>query len=282
MKKETYGCACCSGSFHGLFNTNKSFQSLKDAAERSGGWSCNWGINFEQVSRRGFLKTSLATASLSALLPSCSNPTKAEPTTVFTGATVLTVDSAFSEAEAIAIRGNKILAVGTAAAVLKSAGEGAQVIDATGKTILPGFVEPHTHVIAGSVVDSIMDYVGMAKFTTVDAVLQHVQKRVSQTPAGEWLAFRNFDPAVQDGADALTFKELDAISTEHPIFVLNASGHLAYANSKAFEAAGISPDVENPPGGGVHARLRGQTQWGHEKQRGIPPSRLTLSRHGQC
>jgi predicted amidohydrolase YtcJ len=50
------------------------------------------------------------------------------------------------------------------------------------------------------------------------------------------------------GPDALTFTELDAVSTQHPIFVFNASGHLAYANSKAFEVAGIPADVENPPG----------------------------------
>jgi len=50
------------------------------------------------------------------------------------------------------------------------------------------------------------------------------------------------------GADALTFAELDAVSTEHPVFILNASGHLAYANSKAFEVAGIAADVENPTG----------------------------------
>jgi predicted amidohydrolase YtcJ len=59
---------------------------------------------------------------------------------------------------------------------------------------------------------------------------------------------RNFDPSVQVGPDALTFKELDAVSTKHPIFVFNASGHLAYANSEAFKVAGIPADVENPPG----------------------------------
>jgi predicted amidohydrolase YtcJ len=63
------------------------------------------------------------------------------------------------------------------------------------------------------------------------------------------LVFRNFDPAVQEGVDRLTFAELDPISTDHPIFVLNASGHLAYANSKAFEVSGIASDFIDPPGG---------------------------------
>jgi len=224
---------------------------MKSAAE-SGGWSCNWGIDFSKVSRRGFLKGSAATASLAALLPSCSGEKeqgKKEAATVFTGGTVLIVDEKFSEAQAVAIRGNRILAVGSDEEVRKAAGEGAEVVDLKGKTVLPGFVDPHSHVVAGSVVDSIMEYVGMARFQTTDEVLSHLKKRAGEIPAGEWLAFRNFDPAVQEGVEALTFKELDAVSTEHPIFVLNASGHLAYANSKAFEISGVTEDVENPPGG---------------------------------
>ncbi|MEP4077435.1 amidohydrolase [Haloferula sp.] len=204
------------------------------------------------MSRRDFIKTGVASASLAAMLPGCSKSnTEAAThgTTVFTGGTVLTVDDNFSEAEAIAIRDNRILAVGTDAEVRDAAGDGATVVDLDGKSVLPGFIDPHTHVIAGSVVDSVMDYVGMAKYGTVAEVLAHIAARASKTPAGEWLVFRNFDPAVQEGPDALTFAELDAVSTDHPIFVLNASGHLAYANSKAFEVSGVTNNVEDPPGG---------------------------------
>lgn len=254
MMKEKYGCACCSGGFHRLVEGNKAFQSMRADAKSGKGWSCNWGINFSRMGRRDFIKTGVAAASIAALLPGCSRTqeqgSQKEPeTTVFTGGTVLTVDAEFSEWEAIAIRGNRILAVGTNVGVRKAAGNGAKVIDLQGKTVLPGFIDPHTHVISGSIVDSVMEYVGMARFQTTDEVLGYIAGRAAETPAGEWLVFRNFDPAVQEGVDALTFAELDPISTDHPIFVLNASGHLAYANSRAFEAAGISPDVVNPPGG---------------------------------
>ena len=252
MAKEKYGCACCSGGFHRLFTGNNAFKEMKAKAEGGDGWSCNWGIDFAGMSRRNFIKTGVATASLAALMPGCAKSNKQAAngeTTVFTGGKVLTVDANFSEAEAIAIRGNLILAVGTDAEVRKAVGEGAKIVDLKGKTVLPGFIDPHTHVVAGSVVDAIMDYVGMAKYGTVDEVLAHITARAAKAPAGEWLVFRNFDPAVQEGPDALTFKELDAVSTEHPIFVLNASGHLAYANSKAFEVSGVVSDVEDPPGG---------------------------------
>jgi predicted amidohydrolase YtcJ len=227
---------------------------MKAEAESSGGWSCNWGIDFSRMGRRDFIKAGAVVTSLAALLPGCARTLESgtrseQETTVFTGGTVLTVDADFSEAEAIAVRGNRILAVGTDAKVRKAAGNSAKIVNLRGKTVLPGFVDPHTHVIAGSVVDAIMDYVGMARFQTTDDVLAYIAGRVAETPTGEWLVFRNFDPAVQEGLDALTFSELDSISLDHPIFVMNASGHLAYANSRAFEAAGIATDVKNPPGG---------------------------------
>lgn len=246
MTKHIYGCACCSADFGKLFKTNERVQEMKQQVGE-GGWSCNWGIDLGSLGRRDFLKGGAAIASLAAALPGGARA-QDNNTVVFTGGTVLTVDDDFSEAEAVAIRGNRILAVGTDGEVRAVAGEAAVIVDLAGKTVLPGFIDAHSHVIAGSVVDAIMEYVGMARFTTSDEVLDHIRARVAETPAGEWLVFRNFDPAVQDGLDELTFADLDPISTEHPIFLLNASGHLAYANSKAFEAAGVSPDVENPPG----------------------------------
>jgi len=250
VKKEICGCACCSPEFGTIFNGNRKVSELSamNPSEIS--------VNRDQppwmgvLDRRSFIKGSLVAAGTTVLLhgPTGYTQTNEEITTVFTGGTVLTVDSKFSQAEAIAIRGNKILAVGTDTQVRAAAGENAKIIDLEGKTVLPGFIDPHTHVVAGSVVDSVMEYVGMARFGTVDEVLKHLDQLVKGKAPGEWIVVRNFDPAVQVGPDALTFKELDAVSTQHPIFVFNASGHLAYANSKAFEVAGIPADVENPPG----------------------------------
>ncbi|CUH88526.1 N-substituted formamide deformylase precursor [Phaeobacter sp. CECT 5382] len=252
MKRELYGCPCCSGTFGGLFSVNNTVRNLREKATSGTGWSCNWGIDWVRLGRRDFLMTGAAVAGLSALLPSDGNAQPAvskHTTTVFTNGKILTVDDDFSETEAIAVRGNRILAVGTNGEVRAVAGADATVIDLDGKTVLPGFIDAHTHVVSGSVVDAIMDYVGMARYSTVGEVLDHIARRAAETPAGEWLVFRNFDPAVQEGADALTFADLDPISTVHPIFVLNASGHLAYANSKAFEVSGVTNDVEDPPGG---------------------------------
>ena len=242
MTKELYGCACCGIDFGEIFRSNNVVQALSSGDPATALPSFP-GI----VTRRAVLKGGLAT--LGALgLASCGVDSQGEPAKVFTGGTILTVDADFSEAEAIAIRGNRIVAVGSDADVREAAGANAEIVDLAGRTMLPGFIDAHSHVISGSIVDAAMEYVGMAKYGTVADVLEHIAARAAAAPAGEWLVFRNFDPAVQDGLDALTFKELDPISTDHPIFVLNASGHLAYANSRAFEVAGVPDDVEDPPG----------------------------------
>jgi len=250
VKKEIYGCACCSPEFGKIFNSNNRVTELSAMKPSEVKAERIHYICENKINRRTFLKGSLAAASAAVILPGLAACTKTskEATTVFTGGTILTVDRKFTQVEALAIRGNKILAVGTEAVVRAAAGDNANIIDLKGKTVLPGFIDPHTHVIAGAVVDSIMEYVGMARFGTVAEVLEHLEKLTKDKAPGEWVVVRNFDPSIQVGPDALTFKELDAVSTQHPIFVFNASGHLAYANSKAFEVAGIPEDIENPPG----------------------------------
>lgn len=219
------GCACCGGALSGLLAAN-------------GAWRSGQG---PRIGRRGFVAAAVATAGAGAAA-------QPAPATVFAGGTILTVDARFSEAEAVAIRGNRILAAGTAAAVRDVAGPGAAQVDLAGRTLMPGFVDPHTHAIGGAALDSITENVGASRFPSAAGVLDRLRALAAAARPGEWVLARNFDPSLQDGPAALTFAELDAVSAEVPVFVLNASGHLAYANRAAFRAAGIPEDVANPPG----------------------------------
>ncbi|MBP9910757.1 MAG: amidohydrolase, partial [Rubrivivax sp.] len=231
MKHDTYECFCCSGAFGSLFAANCESAGL--AAQQA-----------PPLRRRTLLTGAVAAA---GAWPAMARAQGAAAT-VFTGGTVLTVDRRFSQAEAIAIRGNRIVAVGSDAAVRAAAGAQAQVVDLRGRVMLPGFVEPHAHVVAGALVDSLMDHVGMTRFATTALVLEHLKTKARTTPPGQWIMGRNFDPSLQAGPASIGFAELDAVSKEHPVFVLNASGHLAYANRRAFAAAGIPDDVANPQG----------------------------------
>ena len=168
--------------------------------------------------------------------------------TLFHGGTILTVDEAFSEVEAMVIKDQKIIALGSFNDLNNEYRQSAQLIDLEGRTMLPGFIDAHSHAVSGALANNLMDYMGMSRFKTTEEVLDYLRQKVKDTPKGEWITGRNWDPAVQDGPEELTTAILDSISTQHPIFILNASGHLAYANSKAFEASEIDATVENPEG----------------------------------
>jgi predicted amidohydrolase YtcJ len=234
MTRPAVGCPCCGGAHMGFF------------AACSNAGSPFSPVNYS-ISRREFMAGTIAVTGLAATVPPRALAKDTE-VTVFRRGTILTVDKDFSEAQALAIRENRIIAVGTESNVLAASGANPTVVDLAGRVMLPGFIDPHTHVVAGAIVDNIMDNVGITRFGTVAAVLGHLKSKAAKTPPGEWILARNFDPSLQTGPNALTFAELDGVSRDVPVFVLNASGHLAYANRKAFEVAGIPKDVQNPPG----------------------------------
>jgi hypothetical protein len=136
MSDDRFGCPCCSGAFDGFLKARALAAKNPFTAERP-------------ISRRTFLSGTAALTGLAASLPAAAKAQTA-PATVFRGGTILTVDAAFSEAEAIAIRGNRIVAVGALEDVRAEAGASAREIDLAGRTLLPGFIDPHMHVVSGS------------------------------------------------------------------------------------------------------------------------------------
>ncbi|MCX7303643.1 MAG: amidohydrolase family protein [Hyphomicrobiales bacterium] len=205
------------------------------------------------MSRRSMLAASTMALGLMCLdaSPAGAQSDATDPSgaaTIFHGGTILTVDRDFSTPEAIAIRGNRIVSVGSLADVEAAAGQGAIRIDLAGRTLMPGFVEAHTHALSGAVIDLMCVYVGMARFRKTDDVLALLKKEAAAAAPGDWIVARNWDPSIQEGPAALTFAELDAVSTANPVLVLNASLHLGYANRAAFAAAKIPDDIKNPPG----------------------------------
>lgn len=178
-------------------------------------------------------------------------PREVHTDTIVLRGTVLPVDEAFSQAEAIAIRGDRILAVGSEADVLAAAGDDAQIIDRPGAVILPGLIEPHAHLLPAAMIRSWHD-VGPLAFDTVDAVVDHLTELVASVEPGKWLTGRQFDPSLQAGPDQLTTELLDRASADVPIVLTNASLHFAYANSAALAAAGVdkeTPDIAHSPYG---------------------------------
>lgn len=166
---------------------------------------------------------------------------------------LITMDDESPRAEAMAIAGGRILAVGSRGDLEAFVGPGTTVLHHPAGVVLPGFVEPHLHLVTSALV---FDGVDCSPYTnkTFDAVLEALKAAAATTPPGQAVVGQLFDPSLFPGRPDLTAALLDQISTDVPIVVMNASQHFFYVNSAAYAAAGITAETPNPPGGDYGVR----------------------------
>ncbi|HIG39786.1 MAG: amidohydrolase [bacterium] len=174
-------------------------------------------------------------------------PPVSSKTQLFVNARIYTVDDNFSTVEALAIKNGKILSTGTNDKLKNEYAEDVEVIDCAGKTILPGFIEPHMHFLAIATIGHF-ENVGPFRYSTIEKALTRLRELAGLNESNEWIMARQFDPSLQEGPGELTRQMLDTVSTTRPVFVYNASLHFAYCNSRALEAAGIHAETEDFPG----------------------------------
>ncbi len=155
-------------------------------------------------------------------------------------------------ASALAIKGGKVLAVGDETALSGLTTSDTSVVDLAGRTLLPGLIDPHNHTILASLIFELLDDVGYATYPTREKLVAHLKEVAARTSQGQWIVGSNFDNLLQGGD--LTRTELDAISTDHPMFVWYTNGHDACVNSAALKIAGIPEDIGELPGGGHFGR----------------------------
>jgi hypothetical protein len=168
---------------------------------------------------------------------------------VVTNANVITVDRGNPRAEALAVKGDRFLAVGTNAQIERLVGEGTVVIDGRGKTVTPGFVDPHLHPAPVYPADSRLGTVDLRpeRVRTMEELVAALRAKAQITPKGQWVfGSRYLDTSLGRHP---TRADLDRASTEHPISIRHASGHLSVVNSLALKNAGITRDTPDPPGG---------------------------------
>jgi predicted amidohydrolase YtcJ len=159
---------------------------------------------------------------------------------------VLTVDAKFTTAEAVAVRGGKVVAVGTNADVLKLKGPKTRVIDAGDNTVMPGLYDSHTHPV-GAATSEMGDATPLLR--SIPEVLDFIKKRTADTPEGKWIVIRYAFPTRLKEARFPTKAELDSVAPKHP--VLYHAGPAGVANSKALEVSGVTKDTKDPPAGQV-------------------------------
>ena len=161
-------------------------------------------------------------------------------------ANVVTVDADFSTAEAVAVRGGKIVAVGTTANVLALKGDKTVVIDAAGKTVLPGLYDSHVHPL-GAALSEVGDKLPLLR--SLAEVFAHIRAETARKPAGSWIVIRYAFPTRLTDARFPTKAELDAAAPDHP--VLYHAGPAGVANSMALKLSGVTKDTPDPRAGKI-------------------------------
>ena len=241
----------CRGCFNQLF--------LRDEFH-SGGIAGLLGKAAGMPTRRAFMAYSVAAAS--ALPPVGTASAFAADDgadLILRGGTIRPLAGA-PVASALAVKGGKVLAVGDESALSGLKTGETKIVDLAGRTLMPGLIDPHCHTLLASLIFELLDDVGYAKYPTREKLVAHLKQAAASTPNGQWVVGANFDNLLQGGD--LTRTELNAISTDHPIFVWYTNGHDACVNSEALKIAGIADDVGELPGGGHFGRaLRRQAQW---------------------
>ena len=166
--------------------------------------------------------------------------------TIIYNANVITMDPSLPRCQALAIKGGRFLAVGSDVDVLGLRGADARVLDLQGKTVLPGFIDAHTHVMSSGTRHVAQEDCDLR---SVGEIQEALKLRARGTPAGRWVLGFKFDDTKTTEQRFLTLQDLDAVSTEHPIMVAHQAGHVYIFNSKGLAEAGFSKDTPDPAGG---------------------------------
>src|SRR5215208_868890 len=173
---------------------------------------------------------------------------------VVTNGKVVTVEDAAPEAQGIAIRGGRIVALGSAADMRRYVGASTEILDVQGQLVIPGFVEGHGHFTG--VGDAQLN-LKLMPATSWEQIVRMVAEAAETAKPGEWIVGRGWHqekwtsrptPNVEGFP---THASLDAVSPRNPVLLTHASGHASFVNAKAMELSDINASTPNPPGGEI-------------------------------
>ncbi|MFI8320047.1 amidohydrolase [Streptomyces sp. NPDC085529] len=176
---------------------------------------------------------------------------------VFVGGRVVTVDAEFSVAEALAVTGPVISAVGSREDVAPYVGPDTRVVDLKGATLLPGINDSHLHGAAFGMSSPPLSLdLSHPAVTSLADVGEAVREAVGRVPAGQWITGHGWDTGyldecVADPSRLPSRTDLDAVSPDHPVVLYSFSGHATWVNSRALELIGVDRDTVAPPGGAI-------------------------------
>lgn len=211
------------------------------------------GLWRAQPSRRRFLACAVSTGATAAAMTAGREAHAADgATAIFRNGTIYPMTSVGRPVEALAIGRGKVLAAGSISDVSSVADGASRIIDLEGRVLLPGFIDPHHHTILSALVVELTTNIGFEAYRSGAEALDALKGLAGKTPPGQWIAASFYDNLLQGGD--LSMATLDAVSTQHPIFVIYVNGHEGAGNGLAFQLAKIPEDVGELPGGGHFGR----------------------------
>ena len=204
-------------------------------------------------------------SSLAFMLGCKSSPTPANTADViYTNGNILTMDDSHPSANGVAIKDGKILLVGSNEDVLKAKGDNTGVIDLGGKTMIPGFVDSHSHFSTVGLQAMSANLLpppdgAVQSIPELQQTLRDYIATSSMVKAHNLVIGMNYDDSQLAELRPPTRQELDAVSTDIPILIVHQSGHIGVFNSKALQMAGITAKSTNPLGGVIVREADGKT-----------------------
>ncbi|AQS41338.1 MAG: Amidohydrolase [Candidatus Tokpelaia hoelldobleri] len=166
-------------------------------------------------------------------------------------ADIRTVDAAKPRAEALAVKDGKFIAVGSSAYIKSLGGEKTRIIDAGGRTLIPGIADAHTHLLGGADLLRGVDLYGLKDISSWQAA---IKKRAAELPEGAWLVGGRWEGIIH----MPTKEELDSVVPDRPVALLDLDSHTLWVNSKVLELTGITAKTKAPAGGEIVRDSKGE------------------------
>lgn len=176
---------------------------------------------------------------------------------LFINGEVITVNENDDIVEAVAVQGEKIVAAGSNEDILNLKTKSSKIIDLEGRTLMPGFIDPHLHITMYGT-NSISISCKSKSIKSIDDLLKQLKDRAENIPNNNWVRAWGYNETLIADERFPTIEELDEISTEHPIMVTRACGHISVVNSKAMEMGNIDESTPNPDGGEIQKDADGK------------------------
>lgn len=174
---------------------------------------------------------------------------------IYTGEVETAKHNLIQRVQAIAVRGDRIQAVGTDTEIEKLKGPKTQVIDLNGHFVMPGFNDAHLHLADAGLQKLSVDLIGVK---TIQEFRERVRAKTKAATSGEWILGGGWDETLWPGKTLPSRKDLDDISGKHPIFLDRVDGHLAVANTRALRLAKITSASADPMGGKIDRDQNGE------------------------